>query len=872
MKFKTTISTINNINLICVLFLLLFKYIFCQCTNDDDCNKVECENECKESIYGSKKFYCKGLASSTYKYFYIFHYNENDNECRLIDECPDKIVFGTDECVLDCVDYIEVGDYCFTQTEANSRHYVPEIVTANKKKYKCPDYTYIQIIGREKKSYICVDDPSKAPPEEITHKTCPSDYYYDSDKMECVDSCENNKKITVNQNYKECTNECSKDKYEYKESDDIPGSTKIYCLDNNCPNKTPFFYRISSLQSPKCQKNCNSKHFYKDNNECSSHCDGLYLYDELKDYFKCISPSNDCPSSSHPYRYQNACLNSCRHTQLNPLIKKTTYLFPDEKICVDNCYNYNEDYYSDDESFLCVKDCKETNNKYHYNHKCINSCQDKGLKYYTKNSLESSSSNVKDEYECVNTCPDGYIYKEKICIKNCPKLDLPYIDLETKSCTTCNIPVNPNSLGSGEGFIIDIEKNGNNIICRKSCPSSTYYKFNDNICYDSSINNDECYFSENNPNICYSSCKDITGIKSEKRVNGRNICFTEELDCGNQYYFKKDNVKRCIDDDDTFISNRPKYVRECTKHNFNYLRDKQCIEDCYSNTEYKIEPTSTIYDGITVLGRCCVSPDCDINYPYYSEEEKILKKNCNLKLIEKEGDNIIKSSKGTCVSECPEDYPYESEDGKLCLLSCPKFYYNIGDKKKCIDNCKSIGKFYFDGEKECKESCTKKISEEITNYYYYDDSDNACLYSCKERNMHSLKVIDSPQRCIDSYSGSNKYYFESNYICLPSCDGGFYKSVNENICVNQCEAGQFVINGNTCNDECTDQEPFISTETSSPIVYNKCVYSCFEVENMNYKYYINDTKKWRKNVPQILMLMKMDKYVMKLVLKDFILN
>ena len=873
MNFKRIISSKNYINIICFSFLFLFKYIFC-CTNDCLNEGELCKKDCRNSIYG-KTFYCNGLSSSTYPYFYVYRYNEPDNECRLRKSCPNKVIYGSNECVPDCVNYYEIGDFCFEpnyfQSTINADNiYVPELLIGDKKKYKCKKYTYIQLID-EREYHICIDDPQNpALSDGKVKNKCPS-LYYDSDEMKCVDSCEN--KVIINQSgndlvgsftYYECKNNCQfkidgiiVPGYEYNESYDITGSKNIFCYEQKCPDITSFYYEIDR-QPRKCRKDCSQNHFYDVHHKCFTQCDSeakLYLFDDMKNYFYCFanteySTSKNCPSS-HPYKYQNGCFKSCRDTQLNELIdKKKTYLFNDngEKMCVENCYNYNNLFFDDDDSLSCVKDCKKTNYKFHYNHKCVYSCP----KYYTKKSLESSDG--ENDLECVDSCPDGYLYNN-ICLQICPKSsDNPYIDLEKKKCSICKVPQDTSDIKEGEGYIVNsefIEKNGINVICRSSCPSGTYYKSRDNICYDLiTESNDECYFEDGNFNICYPSCQDIPGAKhlNENRMNGRNICYTQ-LNCGNQYFYIKNNsIKRCIDDDDTFISNRPKYVRECTKQNFNYLRDKQCIADCDSNTEYKIEPTSTIYDGITVLGRCCVSPDCDINYPYYSEEEKILKKNCNLKLIEKEGDNIIKSSKGTCVSECPEDYPYESEDGKLCLLSCPKFYYNIGDKKKCIDNCKSIGKFYFDGEKECKESCTKKISEEITNYYY-DDSDNACLYSCKERNMHSLKVIDSPQRCIDSCSGSNKYYFESNYICLPSCDGGFYKSVNENICVNQCEAGQFVINGNTCNDECTDQEPFISTETSSSIVYNKCVYSCFEVENMNYKYYINDTKKCVKECP-----------------------
>ena len=60
--------------------------------------------------------------------------------------------------------------------------------------------------------------------------------------------------------------------------------------------------------------------------------------------------------------------------------------------------------------------------------------------------------------------------------------------------------------------IDDINNDDNhNINCLKSCPSGTYYKKDDNICYvfNSEDNNDVCYFAEDNFNICYPFCQEI---------------------------------------------------------------------------------------------------------------------------------------------------------------------------------------------------------------------------------------------------------------------------------------------------------------------------------------------------------------------------
>ena len=879
-------TIINYFNCIFFLFQLLYKNIKCQC-NDCSSHPETCPQDCVKSIFGDKYIYCDGISSgSIFKYFYIYKYGQTDGRCHFIDKCPDKVVAKTKECVPDCKDLIEVGDFCFDTITNLESSYIGEIITSNKKKYRCKDYTYIQLIDG-KEYHICIDDPQNPPSNDgKVNNICPS-FHYDSDEKKCVDSCENKKiRIRTGTNsdgnsftYQECINECkysenesgepnSDSEFEYDESINIAGSTNIYCMEQ-CPFQAPFFYKVSTNQSPKCQKNCNPNHFYKkDKNQCLLNCDGdnyYFLKEDSKDFYLCFYSSSEtvCPPT-HPILYEKACLKSCKDTQIINLFKKITYLYEsstsesdsDQK-CIDDCYNYNNiKYFSDDDTLTCVSKCSEKNNKFHYNNKCINSCTEKGFKYYKKTNLDSSNSAERSELECVNECPKDYYNYLDICLKFCPKIsDKPYANETSKECTSCKIPKDPKNPQIGEGYIFtpedqnpepetESQNTNQNSFCLKSCPSNYYYKINENKCIKLPSNDDDdiddCYFAEDNKNICYNSCKEIPGGYLNEKDK---ICY-KDFQCEESKYYNIEGYVKCITGGESDI------INECGAHNYNYLRDNECVPECGNEKEYKILPTQTIYHGITKLGKCCKNPDCDPEYKYYSEPNKILNKTCSLKLIESaDGENIGKSSKGTCVDSCPSDYPYESQDenGKItCKSNCENFYYFIENRKICVDDCKNVNKFYFEGEKECLNNCSKVIDNKLT-YYYYDSTSNKCYISCSElesSNKYAIKADDSPQECLETCPETNKYYYPADNICLSSCTNGFIKSKDSSededsyICVNQCDSDEVIINDNNCSKKCTDEEPFIASvplKAGSSIMINKCVSNC-KTFDPNYKY------------------------------------
>ena len=817
-----------------MIFLFIIGNIKC------DSSICAGKQNCKETLL-YPDFYCIISSSETNKYFYVENqFNAGDKVCHTTDQCNDKVVVKTNECVLNCADLIEIGDFCFKSEEITNSDKYKDVPFTNKK--VCEDYTYIKLIDG-KEYHICIDDPSKIEGENqiIVNNKCPS-LYYDIDEKICKDSC-GNKTITISKGkepedeeftYYECRNKCEykeetigdviqKKSFEIYESIEEANSNKnkIYCGEK-CPPKAPYYYSISGKISPKCIERCDNKHFYNDNNECSPYCNNNYIVEESKDFFKC---TNEECNGNYPFKYQKACLKNCKVTQSDNTFKKITYSISSSdhtiNICVDDCFSYDNKLYSDDESFSCVSKCSDTSNIYHYNHKCYKSCSmlnllnnDNQKYYYIKTSLEPNSQTEENsnlnELECVTKCPNGYyLLSDEICIKYCPKSsENSYVDLKNKKCSTCK---------KGEGFILNTEltdtTSPKNIFCYESCPPNTYHKINDNICYDQTTEDKTCYFPVDNKEVCYPSCKDIPGdYKYEKN----NLCY-EEFNCGDKYYYQIEGHTKCIENDDDLL-------RECARQNLNYLEGKECKSSC---DNYKIEPEKTIYSGVTKLGKCCSSPSCDTNYKYYSEDDKILHNSCSLKAIEN-FDSPKTSTKGTCVANCPDDFPYEKDN--VCSSICNDYYYLAADKKKsCVSNCATINKFYFEGERECLDSCSKSIDGNL-KHFYYSSPDNKCYFSCSLINKYSLDINleHSHQKCLDICPDHHKYYFENDLKCLSDCNEGFHESDSRDKCVLQCKSDEVVIDGNICSSECNSKEPFSAYVylEEKQVFINKCVANC----------------------------------------------
>ena len=448
---------------------------------------------------------------------------------------------------------------------------------------------------------------------------------------------------------------------------------------------------------------------------------------------------------------------------------------------------------------------------------------------------DCSDGTYKDEsyYTCRNACPSGYINEEG-----------------TKCVSSDQI---------GNCFYIS---NENPKKCYSTCPEGNLFHNNDDkICRPkcSSNSNSKKYY-KNGEYTCYDSCEAIFGTISylfSELENGDIKCFSDESQCINNEY--------------------------------KYLKENQCLEDC-PVTSMKVEYTSSDTGRITSLGKCFEdNTKCKDNRYYFYNT---LMKRCwfsscpsGMKMNELDANNIpkVNDDHDTCVSNCRPPFLYLS--GNICKENCsPNEYYdpdssepykcleNCGSKKidannKCVNSCtndyyyinsdgneeciqspsitcKDINKYKFPGEYLCYDRC-KKIIDGKTKYYFYN-SQNECLESCKDNSLAEKfgeDPIDEPKPCINL--PGDKFYYENDHIIRGSCE--LYDESPSKKCVTQCSSGiannRICISG-PCPDFFVEKEYTIFDETH---LIKECISNCKDISS-NYKTLLNN-KECKQNCP-----------------------
>lgn len=707
-----------------------------ECKNNPDPipENCICNENCRPHLYNNECFDCTEAFSSSNSKLYSIEGETCSS--KSISDC-NKIIIETNECVNDCSSSgFEFGDYCYSSCEETLGM---ETDTAINRKCKCKDNLYIiEEIIQNKKYLRCT-------------KTCPSGYYNYRTKycIKNIENCEGDLDKIINNNG--CTDSCNDNNlFLYSENEKINGNliTKKYCLEK-CPYQKMFYYE-KSYGEKECLSECKKGDFYSEEGECKSDCGNkMILIDINANIYKCTdidipdsSTNYECGETEFPYQYKNYCLRSCNDTQNSDFFyKKTTYMLTIKdndnninKFCSEDCTEDGENQkYFNKITLSCHKDCEETTNKFNFENECINSCTE----------LKNYQLYLSDTKKCVVQCEGEYRLsrKENICYKNyCQDSEYKYID-ESNECNTCNIPQNPNNIVNGEGYILEEEIDGNNVLkCLKYCSKKItnideggnekiseekyYHNDKDNNCLSHISQGEGC---ENNNEykyyigkedeidyICYKSCKDIPG---NYIYQYEFKCYKEpeENDFSDYYYIESGIYK--------YIKEEEKVVEICSKKGLYYFKngnDKECIKECNTG-EYRIL-YSTDQNGIfESLGKCLDSCPTDENSNiFYKEDEKICYQNCPYKgILKKQMDDTYKpiTDQENCVIKCPIKYPFESKDGKNCYDVCPdNFYIEMNGKKICVDNCDN--KYYFEGEFKCLDKCSKTINGEIIYYYY----------------------------------------------------------------------------------------------------------------------------------------------------------
>jgi hypothetical protein len=178
----------------------------------------------------------------------------------------------------------------------------------------------------------------------------------------------------------------------------------------------------------------------------------------------------------------------------------------------------------------------------------------------------------------------------------------------------------------------------------------------------------------------------------------------------------------------------------------------------------------------------------------------------------------------TCLASSTDTTTYYIGYNNECLTSCPKYYIEISGIKKCVENCKDYGKYYFLGERKCYDSCEKN-----GKYYFYNLNDYKCVENCMDNtgsNKYAYDNSDEPKACLEKPVG--KYYDVNNIILTEKCK--LISRDDPQKCVEHCN-GMKVYN-KRCVRECPDKfGPYVHTlrEGSTTIYIDKCLGHCSDV-------------------------------------------
>lgn len=622
--------------------------------------------------------------------------------------------------------------------------------------------------------------------------SCPDDYPYSMGNY-CYQSCSGNMKIKAGES-KEC--ECSF-KF-YKEVKDE--KTQFLCLSSNVL--------------------CNPEHKSYYLNECSNDaCDGskkmkVEYREGLSNIFRC---SDNCENNEFLYNYgsNTYCLDSCPKNKYLYYITEETI---NSKVCTEQCIE-GYPYLKEKE---CIKNCNNFNGT-----KCIdpNLCLRK-----------------KDDNICVPYCDDGYSYEDvgnHICYDHCPSK---YITQNNKCFDINNLD---------KCFYFKETEDASDIICYSSCKDSPYpYLISGSKKCVGSCTNE--YYRFENEQICYNSLDSIPYIQGENYYcednkvchcflygikDGEYVCYNDEKSCYDAGFRYKKNNNQCLNECTSFIytvpknENEPKLdecydrIEECRNKNYYYYNTND--RKCYISLPPGTNPNENDSENLPQEdeGRNTYTYGCgSLRFPKKTTKG-ICKKDCDK-------DEYFKpSNPNQCLSNCKADdndqtiyyIGYNNE----CLTSCPDYYIVESGKNKCVQNCKDYGKYYFQGDHKCYNSCKEKDS----NNYFYNLGDNKCVKTCMDNsdgNKYAYDNTYAPQPCLAKPEG--KYYDINNIILTEKCK---LISLNDpQKCVDHCN-GMKVYN-KRCVSQCPDLEgPYVHVpiEEGSNIYIDKCVRQCPE----NYK-------------------------------------
>ena len=349
-----------------------------------------------------------------------------------------------------------------------------------------------------------------------------------------------------------------------------------------------------------------------------------------------------------------------------------------------------------------------------------------------------------------------------------------------------------------------------NYECMENIPPDHYHN------YGLITENCSPYNTESNNCIKPSTC-----IKIEIEIDG-NGDESESVKNEDSYTYFKIQSDKCIVDDIPEGSNEIKYHSEigeiferCPK-GLNFIGENGlCQDHCQNYYEKNEESGSNGYYTYKCLSSCSVSTTNNIHYI----DEKECIQNCDYYLYDNGADKI-------CYPNCENKFYSINEGGKnICTDNCGTFSIESDQVNICKGDCNFLSK-KIKGEEDNDTGnfiCLGKCSQNVNNIIsQIDENGIECIsesncsekkeknslgdYVCKLNCEKTNKIID--KECFASCDTGNNHITKNGeyYICSESCsqDGFTYNYYNEDLCINNCDFGDYIINNeeNTCIRDC----------------------------------------------------------------------
>ena len=429
----------------------------------------------------------------------------------------------------------------------------------------------------------------------------------------------------------------------------------------------------------------------------NNNCDNMCFDETTKIILNDKTCVEDCLNTLYKYEFNKICYDNCP--------ENTHSLFNNEFICEDNFKCKKLKKYYDYNQVNCIDEIPEgyflNDTIYNTIDKCHQDCKSCDKKNNDTNSNCNSCLNDKFFYwgNCLSNCVNDY-YTDSSG-KNICKC------ISNNKCKDC-LPDNLDSdlcISCNTGYyqkIDDIQSDNSLIKCYKD--PEGYYLDNDiyKPCYPSCKKCSE--LGDINDHKCIECISDY-GFKDTKKYCYKNCLF--------YYYYDSSNNYQCTE------------INECPE-NFKLIKEKmKCIDECINDDTYQIEFNNTCY------------------------------KSCP------EGTKLSEDNDHLCLLECPENKPYESQNGE-CTQECNAIDFFNGICKINNNSPATID----DMIKTIKNQLNETLDEFMNNITNSEHKDLL------------IKAKDATYQITTTDNQKNKDYEDVSVINLGECENILKKNHN----------------------------------------------------------------------------------------------